>query len=161
MHTEYVFNQASYKDLQKRRLFFNLILGTIGLIGVIVFIILYPLTDYNKYLIFLFIPSLTFALFGLGYIVIILFMMHKLKDLDVHFTYDFNKEFVRARTYNNGEMTSDNKVYYNMIMKYKDTGKNLFLYLPNRKVLPLKSDDEKLEEIKKIINFNDIPRKLI
>lgn len=161
MHTEYIFNQASYKDLQKRRSLFSLILGLCGLAGVIVFIILYPITDYNKYVIFLFIPSLAFALIGLGYLGIILFMMFKIKEVEVRFTYDFNKEFANVKTYNKKELTSDNQVYYNSIMKYKDTGKNFFLYLPNKKVLPLSSSDPNLEEIKKIIKIEDIPVKKI
>lgn len=161
MHTEYIFTQDTYKNLQKRRLFFYGGFGIIGLVGVVLFAILYMALDYNRYLIFLLIPSLIFAGAGLLYFVMILVMIYKLKDTEVKFTYDFNKEMMNVKSYSEGKLTSNNHVYYNIIQRYKDTGKNLFLYLPNKKVLPLSATDPKIEEIKKIININDIPKKRI
>ena len=161
MKTEYTFTRETYLLLQKRRLVFYAILALFGIVGIIVFAILYPKTDYNKYLIFLFAPSLAFAIIGVLYDVMIGVMIFKLKDVAVKFTYEFKEEFLLAKSYDQGKLTSDNTVYYDRIMKYKETKKAFFLYLPNKKVLPLSSEDTKLEEIKKIIHIDDIPKKKI
>ena len=161
MKTEYTFNRDTYIDLQKRRIVLCCVLALLGIIGVIVFAILYPLTDYNIYLIFEFIPTLAFALIGLLYNGIILFMMHKLKGVEVRFTYDFKEEFLKAKSYSDGQLTSDNTIYYDRIMKYKETPKCFYLYLPNKKVLPFDAKDSQLEEIKRIIHLDEIPKKKI
>ena len=162
MKTEYLFTQQTYFELQKRRIFFYGGLALFGIIGIVLFIIFYPLTDYNKYLILEFVPCLAGALIGIFYNIAIIFMIHKLKDVRVRFTYDFKEDHMKAKSYNeDGELTSDNEVYYDRIMKYKDTGIAFFLYLPNKKVLPLASDDPQLEEIKKTIHIEDIPKKKI
>ena len=161
MKTDYIFTRETYFLLQKRRLVFYAILALFGIVGIIVFAILYPKTDYNKYLIFLFAPSLAFAIIGVLYDVMIGFMILRLKNISVKFTYDFKEEFLVAKSYDDGKLTSESTIYYDRIMKYKDTGKAFFLYLPNKKVLPLSSEDAKLEEIKKIIKIEDIPVKKI
>ena len=162
MTTEYLFTQKTYYELQKRRIFFYAGLAVLGIIGIVLFIIFYPITDYNSYLILEFVPSLAFALIGIFYNIAIIVMIHRLKEVEVRFTYAFNKDSLKAKSYNEqGELTSDSEVAYDRIMKYKDTGVAFFLYLPNKKVLPLASDDPKLEEIKKIIHIDDIPRKKI
>ena len=161
MKTDYVFTRDTYLILQKRRLIFYGILAVLGIIGIIMFIIFYAKTDYNVYMIFLFVPSLAFALISILYEVMIGVMMIKFKDVSVKFTYEFKQEFLLAKSYDNGKLTSDNTVYYDRIMKYKDTGTVLFLYLPNKKVLPLYSKDKNIEEIKKLIKIEDIPVKKI
>lgn len=161
MHTEYTFTQKTYFELQKTRIFFYGLLGLVGLGGVIAFIILYQMMDYNKYLILMFIPSLVMAGFGLLYFTIIIVMIIKLKNTEVFFTYDFNDKFVKIRSYSDGEQTSDNELHYDYIYRYKDTKSCFFLYLPTKKVFPLDAHDPQLEEIKKIIHIEDIPRKKI
>lgn len=161
MHTEYTFTQKTYYELQKGRLLFYGLLGLVGLAGVIAFIILYQAFDYNKYLILLFIPSLVMAGFGLLYFIMIVVMIIKLRDTQVQFTYDFNDKFVKIKSYNDGEMTSDNELHYDYIYRYKDTKECFFLYLPTKKVFPLDINDPKIEKIKKIIHIEDIPRKKI
>ena len=161
MQTEYTFTQSSYLELQKRRLLFYGILGLVGLIGVIVFIILYVNFDYNKYLVLMFIPSLVFAGFGLLYFFFILIMVLRLKNVEVRFVYTFKKESMKVKSYDGNKVTSDNEVYYNFLTKYKETKKNFFLYLANRKVLAFDINDPNLEEIKKIIKIEEIPAKRI
>ena len=161
METTFTFTRETYYELQKRRIFFYGLLSIIGLAGVIAFIILYVNLDYNKYLIFMFIPSLIFAASGLLYTVMILVMLFKLKDTEVKFTYQFNDEFVRIKTYSDGEKTSESELHYNMIYRYRDTGKVFFMYLASKKVFPLASDDPKLDDIKKLIKIEDIPKKKI
>ena len=161
MHTEYTFTQKTYYELQKGRLLFYGLLGFIGLIGVIAFIILYINLDYNKYLVLMLIPSMVMAGFGLLYFIMILVMIIKLKNIEVHFTYDFNDKFVKIKSFDKGEVTSDNELHYDYIHRYKQTKDCFFLYLPTKKVFPLASDDPQLEEIKKIIHIEDIPAKKI
>lgn len=163
MHTEYTFTQKTYYELQKGRLLFYSLLAVLGVIGIIVFIILFNSYDFEiaKYFIFFFIPSLVFAGFGLLYTVMILVMIFKLRDTEVSFTYDFNKESARIKSYNNGEVTSDTELFYNYIYRYKQTKTTFFFYLPSKKVFPLDANDPKLEDIKKLVKIEDIPRKKI
>ena len=161
MKTEYIFDKDTYLDLQKRRIILCIVLAILGTAGVILFAFLYPLFDYNIYLIFEFVPTLAMGLIGLLYLGIILFMMMKLKGVEVRFAYEFKDEFLKAKSYSEGRLTSDNTVYYDRIIKYKETMRGFYLYLPNKKVLPLSSQDPQLDEIKKIIHIDDIPKKKI
>ena len=162
MQTEYLFTQSTYYELQKRRLLFYGILGLVGLAGIITFIVTYIMTEYNKYLVLFFIPSLVMAGFGILYFVMILVMIIKLRNTEVRFTYDFQKDFVKIKTYSSeGEVTSDNELHYDVIFRYKETKEVFFMYLANRKVFPISATDPKLDEINKIIKIEDIPEKKI
>lgn len=163
MHTEFTFTQKTYYELQKGRLLFYGLLALIGVAGITVFAIVYPQYDFeiSKFFIFFFIPSLVFAGFGLLYLTMILVMIFKLKNTQVKFTYDFGEEAVKIKTYSEGEVTSDNELFYNYIYRYKETRSTFFLYLPTKKVFPLDSKDPHLDEIKQIIHLEDIPKKKI
>ena len=160
MHTEFTFTKDTYFELQKRRILLYGLFALLGVVGIVIFAIVFS-KDNNIWYVLFFIPSLMLAGGGLLFVLAILYMIFKLRYTEVKFVYDFNKDMVKIKSYNQGELTSDNEVHYEVIQKYKDTGKAFFLYLPNRKVFPLASNDPNLEEIKRIIKIEDIPVKKI
>ena len=87
MQTEYLFTQQTYFELQKRRILFYSLIAFFGIVGVILFAVFYPLTDYNKLLVLEFVPTFAASLIGVFYDIAIIFMIVRLKNVKVRFVH--------------------------------------------------------------------------
>lgn len=161
MKAEYTFTINDYRELQRKRFVIHLFTILLGATGIAISLCFYLLAGYDKLWMILFTPSLMF--FGIGVIFegAIAFTFHRIKDVKVKFVYEFFDKELKAMTYDGKKKTSETILEYKMIRKQKVTKHCLFLFLPNKKVLPLSITDPNIEEIKRLIEFNDIPKKKI
>ncbi|MCR4879800.1 MAG: hypothetical protein K5906_02465 [Bacilli bacterium] len=161
MKTEHTFTILDYKELQKNRIILHIFTILGGAALAVTGLLLYLLGGYVVWWILLFAFGL--MMFGVGMIFegAIIITFKKIKDVSVRFEYVFFDKEMKAYSYDGKVKTSDTTLEYLLIRKVKMTEHCLFLYLPNKKVLPLSSDDPKIEEIKAKISYNDIPKKRI
>lgn len=161
MKSEYIFTIKDYWELQKKRTIIHIFTILLGAFGSVISLCFYLLAGYDKLWMILFAPSLMF--FGIGVIFegAIAFTFHRIKDVKVRFVYEFFDNELKAYTYDGKKKTSETHLEYKLIRKQKVTKNCLFLFLPNKKVLPLPVNDPNIEEIKRLIEFDDIPKKKI
>lgn len=152
------FDTNAYKEMTLKSFIayvFFLVLG-IGLI--IAFIFVYIATNYNLFVIFLLILGLVSMMGGGAYTFLSIRTYLRVKKADLTIKYVFKDDCIEEESSRHGEKVEESKIDYDAFFKYKITKNYLFLYLYNKRSVPIQKD-ENFSEILKIVKVEDLQKK--
>ncbi len=143
------------KELNGKQKLISLIMIMVGIVGLIVYVLLGTFLPGEPKWVELF---LIFAIpLGVGIVCYVLGNITNKKSLEGsrELKLIFNEDSYMVIETNNGEKIAEIKVYYNEVIKTKETKNYFFIYKTQTLAHPIKKSDitnEQLEQIKNLIN---------
>ena len=131
------------KQLNKKLFIVSLILIIIGGIGSVTYIVLSVLDIiWSTYLLVFCLPLGV----GIGYLYLIRKNIKTVSSQTHENFYTFEQDYFNVKTLRNGEEIGNSKIYYKDLVKVKEIGKYIFLYINQASAMPidkttLKDDD--------------------
>lgn len=153
------FDKKAYVAMVKDSVVTFAIVAILGIALIITFAILYPLTNYNRYIVLIFVPGLLFLLVAIIYFFLIIRNYFAVKAHPLNIEYAFFKDKMNEISYRENEKVEESIIEYDSFIKYKMKKEYLFLYLYNKRCVPIEKD-ENIEEILKIIDLSKLKRKI-
>lgn len=151
-----VVDEKAQKSLAKHSLILYAVILTIGIVGLLGYVIwsIYPDSEASSVLLISALPLVV----GLVMLLSLRQNVKKMAQNNYINEYEFGEEFFNVATYQNGEVKGTHKVYYNELHKVRENDEYIFLYLNSKSAYIVAKSDataEDLTSLRQLLNLRD------